>query len=63
MVLGAIMEALTSLKDESGPLINGYASGNVEAQRAKLEGKFGPLIAQRVIREGDPQLVQTLMEA
>ena len=63
MVLGAIIEALMSLKDEGGPLINGYASGDVEAQRAKLEGKFGTLIAQRVVREGSPELVQTVMEA
>jgi transcription initiation factor TFIID subunit 6 len=61
-VLGAIIGALQELKDETSPLINGYASGDVEAQRLKLEGKFGPLITERVIREGDPKLVQAAMQ-
>ena len=62
-VVGAIMSGLQELKDEAGPLVNGYASGNVEAQRGELEVAFGPLIADRVLREGDPKLVQAVLES
>lgn len=60
-VIGAIMGALQDLKEENGPLINGYASGDVEVQRGKLEAKFGQLLANRIIREGDPKLVQAVI--
>ena len=60
-VIGAIIGALQDLKDENGPLLNGYASGDVEMQRTKLEAKFGALLTNRIIREGDPKLVQAVM--
>lgn len=62
-VIGAIMGGLQELKDEVGPLVNGYASGNVEAQRNELDKELGPLIADRIIREGDPKLVQAVLES
>ena len=62
-VIGAIMGGLRELKDEVGPLVNGFASGNVEAQRTELAGELGPLMADRIIREGDPKLVQAVLES
>ena len=62
-VIGAIIGGLQELKDEAGPLVNGYASGNVKAQRNEMENALGSLIADRVIREGDPKLVQAVLES
>ena len=62
MAIGAVIGALQSLEDESGPLVNGYSSGDLEGQRRKLEGKLGPLIADRVVKEGKPKLVQAILE-
>ena len=62
-VVGAIIGGLQELKDEAGPLVNGYASGNAEAQRGELDAAIGPLIADRIVREGDPKLVQAVLES
>ena len=61
--LAAILDALKTLEDESGPLVNGYASGDVEVKRNKLEGKLGPTITERVLQQGSPKLVQAVMES
>ena len=63
MALGAVIGSLRGLEDEGGPLINGYASGDTLDHRAKLEGKVGPLLANRILREESPQLVQAVLEA
>ena len=63
MALGAVVGSLRSLEEEGGPQVNGYASGDVLDHRAKLEGKVGPLLANRILREGSPQLVQAVLEA
>ena len=62
-VIGAVMGGLQELKDEVGPLVNGYSSGNVEAQRSEMNSSLGPLMAERIIREGDPKLVQAVLES
>lgn len=62
MVIGAVVGALKALEVDSGVLVNGYASGDVESQKRKLETKLGSLIAARILREGNPRLVQAVVE-
>ena len=62
MVVGAVLESLKRLEDEGGPLTNGYASGDTPDHRARLETKVGPFLADRIIREGRPQLIQAVLE-
>ena len=61
--VAAIIDALKTLGDGNGPLVNGYASGDVDVKRSKLEGKLGPTITDRVLQEGNPRLVQAVMES
>ena len=63
MALGAVLGSLKGLEEDGGPLINGYASGDVGDHKGKLELKVGPLIAGRILKEGNPQLVQAVLEA
>lgn len=60
-VLAAIIGVLEGLREDAGPLVNGFASGDVESQRSKLENKVGPLITDRIIAQGDPKLVQAIL--
>ena len=62
MVVSAVMRALESLEEESGMLVNGYANGNLEEYRGKVEEKVGELIARKVLDLGRPQLVQAILE-
>ena len=60
-IISAIIGVLQSLRDDTGPLVNGFASGDVNSQRPKLESKVGGLLAERTIRQGDPKLVQAIL--
>ena len=62
MVVVAIMRALESLEEEGGMLVNGYASGNLDEYRGKVEEKVGEFIAGKVLGLGRPQLVQAILE-
>ena len=62
MVVSAIMRALESLEEEGGMLVNGYANGNLEEYRGKVEDKVGEFMAKRVLGLGRPQLVQAILE-
>ena len=62
-IVAAILDALKTLENGTGPVVNGYASGDVEVKRSKLEGKLGPIITERILREGSPKLVQAVMES
>jgi transcription initiation factor TFIID subunit 6 len=63
MVIGAVLGVLAELEEEGTPLVNGFASRNVEEQKAKLGEKIGPLLAARAVKEGRPKLVQAIMQA
>lgn len=60
-VLSAIIGVLQGLREDAGPLVNGFASGDVESQRSKLEAKFGSLITNRIVAQGDPKLIQAVL--
>jgi transcription initiation factor TFIID subunit 6 len=63
MVAGAVEGALLDLEDEGLPLMNGFASGDVDSQKEKLEGKVGPLWADRIVRMKKPGVMQAVMES
>jgi transcription initiation factor TFIID subunit 6 len=62
-VLGAISGALDKLTEDGEPLLNGHRTADVQGMRSKLEEKVGPLVAERIVRQGKTEIAQAVLEA
>lgn len=63
MVLGALVESLQSLEQDSVGSSNGFANGDEEVMRTKLREKVGPLVAEKVWEMGRTKMVKAILES
>jgi len=62
MILEALMQALSSLEEDTVGMANGMANGHAAELRKEVSEKVGDLLAEKVMNLGSPRLVKAIME-